>query len=1007
MFRSSKSVIGRDNKLSFSINSKGEKYNQQAIIQSWKDFYIEKVERTNEETGLRLPQFGALSAIRAHWATSDAPATIVLPTGTGKTETMYATIISERIKSTLIIVPSNLLREQIFEGASKFGILDKLGMINENVILPTTFLYKAKVKEDKENDLLNALLEANIIVSTPKMINKLPSAILEKLIEKIDVVIFDEAHHVVAPEWAVVREYFKEKKILQFTATPFRNDGKKIDGKIIFNYGLGLAQKANYFKPIDFYPIQEFDEKKSDEEIAKIAVSLLKADLEKGFEHVILARVQTRKRANELFEQVYSKYTNYNPVIMHAGIPKAERDLSMKQIKDGIAKIVVCVDMFGEGIDIPTLKIAAIHDKYKSLPITLQFIGRFARIGNKNLGNAKLVTNVAMDDLKDSIEELYRQDSDWNNLLNVHSASAINEEVTLGEFISNFKKSHVQEVDISQLKMKISTRMFRYKREKIYLDNWTSVLDPTKTQGFFNEVDDVYIFIEEVENNVVWSDQKDIVQYDYEFYVVYFDKENGLVHLNDSDVTKGNKLIEKIFPDASAIKGDSIYRSLDGINRLMLGTLGLKQQPSGRISFRMFAGTDIKAGISEATSSGAVKSNLFGYGFKDGHKISIGCSYKGKVWMRWVERVNFWGKWCKNIGEKILDDTISTDHILTNTLTLEEIKEFPLGVPYRITLPETIEMANSLSKKIVLSKENREFHFFQMELRNPEVAKGVLKFQIALNERIFMFEQRIDDSGYKFKQIEGDELKVISGKKTILMTDYLYENSPEISFIQEDGTVVVVQENLMTIITPKRDIELPSSQLHEVNWSGYGVNIKVESQGRERKQDSIQYATIHNLVDLTADIIFDDDGAGEIADIVTIKINEEARKIQFHFYHCKYSSEDQPGARVSDLYEVCGQTEKSIMWNDNAVELIQRMIEREKVRVRDYNDTRFEQGNLETLFTIKKMIKAGFETNLSISIVQPGVSISKMSDSMKQVILATDTYLKETYAIPLTCYFSH
>ncbi|WP_235819678.1 hypothetical protein [Caldifermentibacillus hisashii] len=35
--------------------------------------------------------------------------------------------------------------------------------------------------------------------------------------------------------------------------------------------------------------------------------------------------------------------------------------------------------MFGEGIDIPNLKIAAIHDKYKSLPITLQFIGRFAR----------------------------------------------------------------------------------------------------------------------------------------------------------------------------------------------------------------------------------------------------------------------------------------------------------------------------------------------------------------------------------------------------------------------------------------------------------------------------------------------------------------------------------------------------------------------------------------------------------------------------------------------------
>ncbi|WP_258863412.1 hypothetical protein [Streptococcus agalactiae] len=42
--------------------------------------------------------------------------------------------------------------------------------------------------------------------------------------------------------------------------------------------------------------------------------------------------------------------------------------------------------MFGEGIDIPSLKVAAIHDKYKSLPITLQFMGRFARSGKERLG---------------------------------------------------------------------------------------------------------------------------------------------------------------------------------------------------------------------------------------------------------------------------------------------------------------------------------------------------------------------------------------------------------------------------------------------------------------------------------------------------------------------------------------------------------------------------------------------------------------------------------------------
>lgn len=127
--------------------------------------------------------------------------------------------------------------------------------------------------------------------------------------------------------------------------------------------------------------------------------------------------------------------------------------------------------MFGEGIDIPTLKIAAIHDKYKSLPITLQFIGRFARTSNNNLGNAKLITNVAIDDLKESVEELYHQDSDWNELLNIHSSSAIEKEIEQDKFFRSFKKEHVDKIDLSQLRMKISTRMFKTPSNKIHEDS--------------------------------------------------------------------------------------------------------------------------------------------------------------------------------------------------------------------------------------------------------------------------------------------------------------------------------------------------------------------------------------------------------------------------------------------------------------------------------------------------------------------------------------------------------
>ena len=50
-------------------------------------------------------------------------------------------------------------------------------------------------------------------------------------------------------------------------------------------------------------------------------------------------------------------------------------------------------------------------------------------------------------------------------------------------------------------------------------------------------------------------------------------------------------------------------------------------------------------------------------------------------------------------------------------------------------------------------------------------------------------------------------------------------------------------------------------------------------------------------------MIFDDDGSGEISDIIAIKTDNEI--INIDLFHCKYSKEDLPGARIGDLYEVC------------------------------------------------------------------------------------------------------
>ncbi len=63
--------------------------------------------------GLRNPQIGALYALLAHWTVGNEPATIVMPTGTGKTETMIAMLVAARPACLLVVVPTDPLREQV------------------------------------------------------------------------------------------------------------------------------------------------------------------------------------------------------------------------------------------------------------------------------------------------------------------------------------------------------------------------------------------------------------------------------------------------------------------------------------------------------------------------------------------------------------------------------------------------------------------------------------------------------------------------------------------------------------------------------------------------------------------------------------------------------------------------------------------------------------------------------------------------------------------------------
>lgn len=127
---------------------------------------------------------------------------------------------------------------------------------------------------------------------------------------------------------------------------------------------------------------------------------------------------------------------------------KRKNDEAIKKLHKHESKIVVGVNMFGEGIDIPTLKIAAVHDKYKTFPITVQFIGRFAR-SKDGVGQAKLITNIANDNLKEQVANLFQQDADWNKFLSTISEEKITTEKNIKNLLEELNKNDKSDIDIS------------------------------------------------------------------------------------------------------------------------------------------------------------------------------------------------------------------------------------------------------------------------------------------------------------------------------------------------------------------------------------------------------------------------------------------------------------------------------------------------------------------------------------------------------------------------------
>lgn len=166
-------------------------------------------------TGLRPPQLGALHAIGAHWSLEQSPATVVMPTGTGKTETMLAALAAFGKSPLLVVVPWDALRLQTAYKFLTFGLLRSIGVLPVDVPNPIVGIMSKRPKSLA--DLL-MFQHCNVIVTTIGSIGvSMAPELIQEMAARCQALILDEAHHVPATTWTHLKTALNGVPTLQIT----------------------------------------------------------------------------------------------------------------------------------------------------------------------------------------------------------------------------------------------------------------------------------------------------------------------------------------------------------------------------------------------------------------------------------------------------------------------------------------------------------------------------------------------------------------------------------------------------------------------------------------------------------------------------------------------------------------------------------------------------------------------------------------------------------------------
>ncbi|PWV74480.1 superfamily II DNA or RNA helicase [Nocardia neocaledoniensis] len=916
---------------------------------------------------------------------------VVMPTGTGKTETMLA-VFCHTPTTTMLVVPSDALRTQAAAKFTTLGVLPAIGAVSGDFFCPAVLVLSRAIHTAEQ--AFQLLGSANVIVATAQVLHACSAEARDALAEGCGRLFLDEAHHTAARTWRTVADLFNGREVVQFTATPYREDGRHIGGRIAYTYPLRLAQKNGYFARINYHSVIDLAD--PDRAIAAAAVAQLRADMDAGLDHLLMARVSSVERAKAVIKLYEEMAPDLGPVRIDTGLAASTQRARRDMLNSGSSRIVVCVNMLGEGFDLPKLKVAAIHDPQQSLAVTLQFIGRFTRRGDESLGDASAFVPLQVNGIDERLRKLYGEDADWNEVLCDLTEHSVGSERERSEFEEAFS-TLPREVAMRSIHPKMSAVTFQadaesleWNPERIY-DLFEGRL--LTTQLGINHRDKVVWWVSCEVTAVRWGDFASFNEPVHHLHVVHVDTSNGFLYVNSTNNKSMHEDIAEAIGGAAAklVNGETVYRVLAKVKRRIPTNVGLLDSVSRNRRFSMYVGQDV---LNAWRGEGAtkMKTNIFAYGFADGRAVSFGASRKGRVWSHaQADDLHTWVRWVRDVGPAITDESVSLESVMSGFFIPEPATARPEYVPLAIEWPHDLVTTSSQARK--LGYRGEQYALLDTEFR-PTVqnCEGPLRFDVVTPTWSLEFEFVFDPQVPPTIRPVADDGEFVSARGTQSLAEYLTSTGLLVSF--SDDVVMLPQGMLLR---PTREKYLYPTELIEVfDWTG--INLRRES----RESDTDTTAIAHRVLEVVSaeaewEVVVDDDGAGELADLVFLRRFDD--QLEVLLVHCKYSSKADPGARIDDLYDVCGQAMKMNRAKSMPELLTRRLLRREGNRQSD-GRSGMVRGDLRLLAEI--VDEARFrKLCVQVAIVQPGMSRAAASVDMRALLGSVERFLSETYAMPL------